>query len=387
MQSHNHRNIPDRDDDDDSPGPYLRRLRDVPQDTVHRLEEEIGRRPATSLSEARAAAYLDGRLRRAGLRVSADTFTAHPAPGWERIVSGGLLVLALILYYWQPFVALLLQISALCLMGASIVRRGTPLIERQQPTQNVIGTRAASDQRHHRLVVLAALDTPAIPQQLSVRFGGAAIPIIRVIAALLIVAFGLIGVFDPQRLWFYLQFPPALYLIASAILDALGKRGFWPVQSADSVGLAVLLACCEALDEMLHTELWAIGLGASTAEAGLSDVLRRYPFDPATTLFIVLEGLGTGEPIFLTHDGWPSRPADSQLTTIAAQAAADPKIMIAPLAATRHATIATRLLRQGRRAITIACLGPAITPATDSAEALNRATRLVIAMARTIDSL
>ena len=386
MQSHDHSPIRARDDDEDQPGPYLRRLRDVPQDTVHRLDEEIGRRPATSLGEARAAAYLDGRLRRAGLRASADTFTARPGPGWEGMLGGGLMLLALLLYYWQPLIAVLLQAITLGLAAAAVIQRGTPLIERKRPSQNVIATRAASDQRHHRLVLLAALDTPALPRRISMLLGGAAMPMVRAIAALAALGFGMIGLFDPQRLWFYLQFLPALYLIVAATLDALGKHGFWAPQAADSAGLAVLLASCEALDELLHTELWAIGLGASTSRAGLADVLRRYPFDPATTLFIGLEGLGNGEPVFLTHDGWPGRQADPQILGIATQAAADARIAIPALTATRQATIAASLMHEGRRAMTIACLGPGASTPT-SAEALERATRLVIAIARAVDTV
>jgi hypothetical protein len=302
------------------------------------------------------------------------------------MIGGGLILLALLLYYWQPLVAVLLQVVTLSLTIASVIQRGSPFIERRRSSQNVIATRAASDERHHRLVLLAALDTPTLPRRLSALLGGAAIPMIRAIAALLVLGFGLIGMFDPQRLWFYLQFLPALYLIASAALDALGKRGFWAPQSADSVGLAVLLASCEALDELLHTELWAIGLGASTSRAGLADVLRRYPFDPATTLFIGLEGLGNGEPVFLTHDGWPGHQADPQILAIATQAATDLRIAIPALHATRQATIAASLMHESRRAITIACLGPGTATPT-SAEALERATRLVIAMARAVDNL
>src|SRR5689334_17960087 len=63
------------------PGQHLRRLREHPLDAVNRITGEIGPRRATSLAEAQAAAYLDGRLRRAGLRVSIDPFRAPGGAG------------------------------------------------------------------------------------------------------------------------------------------------------------------------------------------------------------------------------------------------------------------------------------------------------------------
>src|SRR5690349_16998561 len=70
-------------DADEQPRSLLRRLREDPLDAVNRIAAEIGARRPTSLGEAQAAAYLDGRLRRAGLRVSADAFRAAAGPGWD----------------------------------------------------------------------------------------------------------------------------------------------------------------------------------------------------------------------------------------------------------------------------------------------------------------
>src|SRR6266536_3319559 len=84
------------------PGSLLRRLREAPQDAVNRIAGEIGARRATSLGEAQAAAYLDGRLRRAGLRVSADAFRAPAGVGWDG------LALALLAFFGPFEVRLLL---------------------------------------------------------------------------------------------------------------------------------------------------------------------------------------------------------------------------------------------------------------------------------------
>src|SRR5437899_8558299 len=81
------------------PGQYLRRLREDPLDAVSRIAGEIGPRGATSLGEARAAAYLDGRLRRAGLRVSADSFRAPRSAGADGPLLALPALLSVVLYY------------------------------------------------------------------------------------------------------------------------------------------------------------------------------------------------------------------------------------------------------------------------------------------------
>jgi len=69
-------NQPSLSDTGVEPGSLLRRLREDPQEAIGRIAGDIGGRRSTSLGEAQAAAYLDGRMRRAGLRVSADPFCA-----------------------------------------------------------------------------------------------------------------------------------------------------------------------------------------------------------------------------------------------------------------------------------------------------------------------
>src|SRR5215212_8612405 len=92
------------------PGSLLRRLRESPQDAVNRIAGDIGARRATSLGEAQAAAYLDGRLRRAGLRVSADAFRAPAGVGWDGLVLALLALVGVTLYYWVPLPSLALSV-------------------------------------------------------------------------------------------------------------------------------------------------------------------------------------------------------------------------------------------------------------------------------------
>src|SRR5436189_6490 len=87
---------------DEQPRSLLRRLREDPLDAINRIAGEIGARRATSLGEAQAAAYLDGRMRRAGLRVSVDAFRAATSAGWDGVLLALLAALGVALYYWFP---------------------------------------------------------------------------------------------------------------------------------------------------------------------------------------------------------------------------------------------------------------------------------------------
>jgi hypothetical protein len=160
--------------------------------------------------------------------------------------------------------------------------------------------------------------------------------------------------------------------------------------------VAVLLASAEELNALERTELWAVALGATSSGAGLADFLRRYPFDREMTLFVEIAGIGAGNLSYVTREGvLRERPADKLLLHLAAAAdAADPLIDAEPRAYRRE--LAARLLRAGRRALTITCLGTDgetpyrgslnDTPAVIDGPTLDRAMRLVAGLVRQIDS-
>jgi hypothetical protein len=235
-----------------------------------------------------------------------------------------------------------------------------------------------------RLVLLARLDTPLTPAVLTRALGGHLISSLRLAATLLIAIIAITGLFDPQRLWLYLMVLPTMYLVLAALLDLFALRPVGPTQPQHSAGIAVLLAACEQLDTLEHTELWAVGLGATTHAAGLFDLLRRYPFDQATTLFVALEGLGNGTPVVVKAEGWPrSQQADQQSLETVTQISKEWKTPITQIAY-RAPTLVAPLLHAGRRAMSLACLGQGHTPVIDQ-EYLEDATRLVIELAHAID--
>lgn len=384
------------------PASLLRRLREDPQDLVGHLAGTIGPRRATSLGEAQAAAYFDGRLRRAGLRVSVDTFEAPAGIGWDGVLIGLLGLASVLLYYWLPLPSLFLAGWNLGMAALAWWRPAAPLLQRRRTSQNVIATRAVNRQPRWRVVLLAPLDSPPVGDRwralLAARHQLAGRALAS--AALVVLALGaLFGPLELRRALWYLQFAPAAYLLL------LGAAAIWQARAPASPGaanhagaLAALLQSAEKLANLQQTELWAVGVGATDGSCGLDDLLRRYPFDRAQTLFIGVESLGGGQPSYTTSSGvLRPAPADPLLLRLAMQAsAADPQISATPHRYVAEPPLVQPLARHGLRTLTIigldaagrpACRGSlADTPDQIDEQALDRSIRLVIDLVRRIDA-
>jgi len=380
-------------------------LREDPLDAVVRIAGEIGPRLPTSLGEARAAAYLDGRLRRAGLRVSADPFRAPQSGGADGLLLALPALVSVLLYYRLPLPSLFLAFWGLATTATLLWRPGVVLLVRRRPSQNVIATRAADTTPRRRVVLLAPLDSPPAMAPLvrllvdDVRPQLGRIAAYALLALLALVALPNSMPFEVRRALWYGQFVPTIYLLLLAGLELWQLRAPATPGAANHAGaLAVLLASAEELTVLERTELWAVGLGATSSGAGLADFLRRYPFDRDMTLFVGIEGIDAGNLCYVTREGILREcPADTELLQLAAAAdAADPLINAEPRPYRRERTIAARLRRRDQRALTITCLGAdgetpnrgsaGDTPATIDPQILDRAMRLIVGLVRQIDA-
>ncbi|NJN67187.1 MAG: hypothetical protein HC884_11000 [Chloroflexaceae bacterium] len=224
------------------------RKKDDSREVVRYLVTSIGVRPATSLGEARAAAYVDGRLRRGGMNVSADPFLAPTSVSLTYVLLSLLGVLAALLAGGPPLPSLLLSLWLLgvALTDAWVAPLSLPLAYRN--SQNIVGTRACELPPRWRVVLLCPLDSPAetgwVYQYVRpyVRWQRGAVAG-RVVVFGLLALLSLLKLVRPSDLWWYGQMVPAVYLVV--LLFPLRASALAPLGSAGA--LAVLLTVAELL--------------------------------------------------------------------------------------------------------------------------------------------
>lgn len=379
----------------------LRRLRDDPLDTVAHLVDAIGPRRASALREAQAAAYLNGRLRRAGMDVSAEAFRTRLAPGWDGLVIAALSLAGVALARWSPVLALGIFVAALGWALLLAWRNGMPLLHHASESQNVVGIRSVgSTAPRWRVVLLAPLDSPLVVAPVAQLLADRPRAVLgRVLAATLLVVLELAVMFGGAA-WWYAQWLPLVYLLLLAGVEVLLLRAPASPGAVHHAGaLAVLLASVEELAALEQVEVWAVGIGAaSLADGGLTDLLRRYPFEQERALFIGLEGIGSGAVCYLTREGMlREHPADPLLLRLVAAAdAADPLVDAEPRPLRSQTLFGHTLQRAGQRALTMTCLGEddrapyhasmADILAVIEAPVLERAVRLVIGIIQQLDA-
>jgi hypothetical protein len=343
---------------------------DEPFDFLRYLVTTIGQRPATSLAEAQAAAYVDGRLRRAGLNVAAETFYAPPNKGLlaPLLAIGGAGIALLMV--WLPFAAFILAVVFLIVVLIDGFIRPLPAFTRFATSQNIIGNRACA--RHYprwRVVLLAPLDSLLDARAATRADGGRSLVIGRVVAFLLLGVIALLGMTVPAIPWLYIQTLPALYLLVSLIRRQPGQEA----TIGGSGALAVVLTVAERLTSLEHVEVWVAAVGATaTGHFGVRDFLARYPFPPAETLFLSLETIVTNNLICATREGMlKQHAADALLLRLATTVnAEEPLVAIQPATYPAHTSLAAPLHERRYRAMTLLSRG--ILPPSAKHDVLSR---------------
>lgn len=356
---------------------------------VRHLTTSIGPRRATSLEEARAAAYVDGRLRRAGMQVSADPFLASASPPPTRPLLSLAGILAALLVGWVVLPSLFLSLWLIVLTLFELAGFSLPMpLFRPRSSQNIVGTRASEKRPRWRVVLLVPLDTPP-----PIQIGGScarqqqAMLIVRLIAtvALTILALVFLGLqehllpasLNPGGLNIESVLPLGQGVVVILLLvSLLPRRPLHNPALSGAGGLAVLQAIAEQIPSTRSVELWGVGIGASTTGSyGVRDLLNRYPFPRAETLFLSLEGINHGGPVCVSHEGaFRQWRADPLLLDLASRAratipAGDTAIQIRPYPAAT--TLALPLHRRGYRTLAI-LTDDAPSPASPAARSANR---------------
>jgi hypothetical protein len=381
--------------------PRLRR--DDPLEVVRHLVTAIGSRRATSLGEAQAAAYVDSRLRRAGLSVSADTFNAASSLGFTYPLLALLGILAALLALWITLPALILALYGLMLAVSDALATPLPSLARQRASQNIVAARAcegAEDPRaplpRWRVVLLAPLDSPLHDSRLAFFVGRHSFPLVgRIAAFALLVVLLLLVLLDERSLWRYGLLLPSGYLLLTLLpAQMLPTRRTALLGGAGA--LAALLATMERLNRQRSVELWAVALGATaTGHSGLHDFLARYPFPREDTLFLVLQNLDGDRLAYAPREGALRQyRADPQLIQlVAALQQSDERLIMEEHPYTSAFSIASVLHSRGYRALTLFAHQPTRSSGsqndvldTFNDHLLEQSIRLITAVLRQLDS-
>lgn len=366
------------------------------------LTQEIGPRPATSAAEARAAAYINSRLRQAGMEVDLQTFRAVPTESIPR----GLLYLVMaaspFVYLYSRPLALGIAVVALVVFLAEQI--AWPLLSSWLPggeSQNVVGTRPAAQDGQQHLIVMAHMDSGRANLLFHPRLAGSyrRFYLVSLLAMVLLpILIGLGGLTGEAWLWYAQMVPTGFVTMAFLLLLHQEIIMPWvPGANDNASGVAVLLNLAEELQGLQHTTLWLVATGSKEAGLhGARSFLRHYPFPRESTYIVNLDTVGCGQLGIMVWEGvLLPRRADPQLVELAGDAEsnditvdADPRVYHttntdAQVALVRgFRTMSVVALEDGRPAFrnwsndTIENIRP---------ELLERTARLVIGIARRLD--
>jgi hypothetical protein len=206
---------------------------------------------------------------------------------------------------------------------------------------------------------------------------------------------GLMHLLNPQSAaWWYLQFIPAVYLLGSGLPWLPLAHPASRIAQGQTGALAVLPRVAEQCRNLHQVEVWFLALGATSyGSAGLQDMLKRYPFPKAETLWIGIEQINQGQLTFASREGlFGEFVADQFLTRLIRDVdKVDDTIDIEPHAVNAGESLVTPLLRRRYRAVSLLCRPHFDTPlesTDDSAagiEMIDRSTRLILGIIRRLD--
>lgn len=366
------------------------------------LAHEIGPRPATSAAEARAAAYVNSKMRQSNLDVDVQILRTVPTSS----IPMGLIYLAMAV---TPAISLYSRPAALAVCLAALIaltaeQLGFPLLSAWLPggkSQNVIGTRPAAQEGRQHLIVVAHLDTARSNLLNHPRIAGSRRRLFLLLVTAAIALPLLVGLqwwTGTAALW-WAQWAPAGYA-ALALLLVLHQEIVMPLSPGandNASGVAVLLRLAEELEGLQYTTLWLVASGGK--EAGLSGIrhfLRHYPFPLPSTYLLNLDTVGCGELGIIAAEGalLPKRAAPQLLELAGQSESGDITIDADPRVYYLDNSDALVPLRRGFQALSIMALEggrpahrhwPTDTFDKIRPELLERTTRLVVGIARRLD--
>jgi hypothetical protein len=377
---------------------------------VQVLAGDIGPRGTGSAGEEAAADYVAARLSALGLPVEWHTFRAIASQNAFPLAIDAVVLLALVIYSFGGvrgrWVGAGLALATAPLLWQTIRTSRNPLrhLLPQVTSRNVVTRIEPRGEVRQRAVLLAHLDT----NRCRIAWQSSAVHALEPLTYLTLAMLAWLGLLylvgallggPPWVGWASLV--PASYAVGTVI--TLWKDDRMPYtpgahDNAASVAVALEVGTRLAARPLDRTQLWLAFTGAEeTDHAGLYALLRRHGPLLHEAAFIGLEGLGSGELVYLTRQGVCSHyTPDADLLALAAGVAAQrPELGVQAAQMTGEDEVGT-LRRSGYRAICIAGRDPLSqtlphwhraddTVETISREFMERAVDYVLALLMALD--
>ena len=377
---------------------------------VQTLAGEIGPRGTGTPAEEAAAGFVAGRLSELGLQVERDSFRSVASQNAFPLAIDVVALLAVAVYSlggaagrWIG--AVLALCTAPLLLQA--IRTSNSLLRPLLPqvnSHNVVGHVEPRGNVRQRAVLLAHLDT----NRCRIAWQSSAVRFVEPLTYLTLAMFAALGLLllagallggAPWVLWASLL--PTAYILGTVV--TLWKDERMPYSpgahdNAASVAVALEVGKRLAAQPLPGTQVWLAFTGAEeTDHAGLYALLRRHRRDLRDAAFVGMEGLGSGDLVYLTRQGVCAHyTPDAKLRGLVADVAAQrPELGVRAAQMTMEDEVGT-LRRRGYRAICIAGRDPASgtlphwhraddTADTVSGEFMERAAGLVMALLQALD--
>ncbi len=384
------------------------------------LAEEIGPRGTGTDGERAAADFVARRLDAMGLGVQRRTFYAVASQNAFPLAIDTLALTSAVLYAVQMpmgwelgrWIAALLALVTAPLLWQTIRSAGNPLrpFLPKVRSQNVVARVPSVAEPRLHTVVVAHLDT----NRCRIAWQTGMVRRLEPLTCATLTMLGLLGLlylasalFDGPPWVGWASLVPTAYVVGTVItLWRDDRTPFSHGAHDNAAGVAVALEIARRLasEPLQQTEVWLALVGAEeTDHSGIHALLREHQslFGEASgpgAAFIVLEGLGSGQLVYLTRQGLCAHYApDPHLLEVARNVADErPELDAQPAQMIMEDDTGT-LRRSGYRAICIAGLDPETgslprwhrpddTAGTVSAEFLARAADYVTALLTRLDS-
>jgi len=375
------------------------------------LAGEIGPRGTGTPGEEAAAEFVAGRLSALGLPVERETFQAVASQNAFPLAIDLVTLLAVPVYALGGaagrWIGAGLALSTAPLLWQAIRTSNSllrPLLP-QVTSRNVVARIEPQGALSQRAVLLAHLDT----NRCRIAWQSSAVGFVEPLTVLTLAVLAALGLLylvgallggPGWVLWASLL--PVGYIIGTVVTLWRDERTPYSPGAHDnaaSVAVALEVGARLAAQPLDGTQVWLAFTGAEeTDHAGLYALLRQHGADLRAAAFIGLEGLGSGELVYLTRQGVCAHYSpDTELQALAADIAARrPELGVRVAQMTMEDEVGT-LRRRGYRAICLAGRDPATgtlphwhraddTAETVSGEFMERAVDLVVALLKDLDS-